>query len=451
MNTGRRIRLLWAGSVACLFALFRPASCSRNTARPRLYPGHLPAIACVLFVAVFSARVASAGTLMYWIQSDSCFNACYGNHCIIPKGQLYESPSLNNIFDIVGGWTTAFGRIAYAEKLHMFDPPYPPYPYGWKWLQTYPPDDPQCAVVSGRVSCTVSSPHWQAINGLGTTPFGGPGAFVICPLGQYTTGQCSIRLSGPGGTNGALADVEPGKVVSGLRAEVTCDGAPSDKAVTLTAEAGANTGGHGHHDSARPPGALNPASGNSPVTFSFTAPAPAGDHTITAKCVDGSCGEDTGKVWVGVKDLRDIPDGPYTLTGSDGNSVGWTPTHRSNHYLNPSAAAKLRELGYWYSTVAFPFNARLQVNDASLERGGIFDINNNWKRPHAEHCRGAVVDIRANGGDGALNIRSDSDPMIEEIKSLAGGRGIDRRTTAGSTARRCWQCWCCRWAGRTSR
>jgi hypothetical protein len=130
-------------------------------------------------------------------------------------------------------------------------------------------------------------------------------------------------------------------------------------------------------------------------------------------------------VWVGVKGLQDILDGPYTLTGSDGNSVGWTPTHRSNHYLNLGAAIKLRELGYWYSTVAFPFNARLQIGDTSLPRGGIFDIKNDWKRPHREHCRGAVVDIRANGRDGALNIKDDNDPMIAEIVGLASDLGID--------------------------
>ena len=33
MNAGRRISLLWTGSMTCLLALFRPASCSRNTAR----------------------------------------------------------------------------------------------------------------------------------------------------------------------------------------------------------------------------------------------------------------------------------------------------------------------------------------------------------------------------------------------------------------------------------
>lgn len=235
-------------------------------------------------------------------------------------------------------------------------------------------------------------------------------------------GKCSIRLSGPGGTNGALADVEPGKVVSGLRAEVTCDGAPSDKAVTLTVKADANTGGHNHHDSARPPGALSPASGNSPVTFSFTAPAPAGDHAITAKCVDGSCGEDTGKVWVGHKGLQSL------TTFSVYRLIGDTSTHPDNHYLTLTAASRVAVFAAFYQA-KYPTHAVLHLNDASLERGGIFDLypesSPNWKAPHDQHCRGTVIDIRANGAGGALDITSNDDPVINEVKKLGRIVGAD--------------------------
>ena len=206
-------------------------------------------------------------------------------------------------------------------------------------------------------------------------------------------------MPGPGGTNGALADVEPGKVVSSIRAEVTCDGVPSDKAVTLTVEANANTGGHNHHDSARPPGALSPASGSSPVTFSFAAPAPAGDHIVTAKCVDGSCGEDTGKVWVGVKDL-------YQLNGSTAYELiqpNADVFHPGNHYLTTNASIVLQGIASEWRTLYKPFGPVLHLNDASLERGGYFDIQRLWNRgEHAEHRRGTVIDIRANNLPGAI-------------------------------------------------
>ncbi len=206
--------------------------------------------------------------------------------------------------------------------------------------------------------------------------------------------ECSIHLSGPGGTNGALADVEPGKVVSGLRAKVTCDGVPSDKVVTLSVEAEANTGGHNHHDSARPPGTLKPASGSNPLTFSFTAPAPAGDHTITAQCFDGSCGTDTGKVWVGIKGLVSLYETQlYKLVGSD-------DVHPNNHYLTMSATGSVVWLAELYRA-GFPNDPALRLNDASLERGGLFDIKHDrrtqwWTPPHKTHRRGTDIDVRAN-------------------------------------------------------
>jgi hypothetical protein len=202
--------------------------------------------------------------------------------------------------------------------------------------------------------------------------------------------QHSIRLSGPGGTNGALADVEPGKEVGGLRADVTCDGVPTPKEVTLTVRAEENTGGHNHHDSARPPGTLSPTSGSSPVTFSFTAPAPAGDHIVTAKCVDGSCGEDTGKVWVGVKGLKQHAGSPnyVLLENRDAN-------HPGNHYVTPNTERKVADFAAAYHR-KFLNDPLLHFNDASLIRGGLFDINSNWQLPHETHLLGRNVDVKAN-------------------------------------------------------
>jgi len=206
--------------------------------------------------------------------------------------------------------------------------------------------------------------------------------------------NCQVSLSG------LPAEVEPGKEVKNLRADVTCDGVPTPKSVELTVKADANTGGHNHHDSARPPGTLNPASGNSPVTFSFTAPAPAGDHTVTAKCVDGRCGEDTGKVWVGVKDLTPLSglSGTYRL-------VGDKPAHPGNSYLSGQASQVISSIASAYKILVqfdVPPTPVLHLNDASLERGGISDINSTWARPHAEHCRGTVIDVRANDATGAI-------------------------------------------------
>jgi len=406
-------------------------------------------LAAVLFgfslLITGQALAAPAGTTIYWINSDFCSNSCYGTsslcnnkcsagHCPAPPGQIHESSSLTELSNLVGGWAAAEGVKVHADIRTWWDnnP-------SCRWIQTPPFGAPECAAVSGNLSCTVSSTPWIEVC---DTWQDGPrssrkGAFFGCYLGQYVaSGQCSVRLSGPGGTNGALADVEPGKDVGGLRADVTCDGVPSDKAVTLTIKADANTGGHNHDDSARPPGALSPASGTSPLTFSFTAPAPAGDHTITAKCVDGSCGEDTGKVWVGVKDLAPLSglSGAYRLVGDN-------PAHPSNSYLSGQASQVISSIASEYQVLVqldVPPTPVLHLNDASLERGGIFDINSTWARPHAEHCRGTVIDVRANDAAGAIPqghhseferiVRSyEADPMWEVPKDSNKNPLLDLR------------------------
>lgn len=220
----------------------------------------------------------------------------------------------------------------------------------------------------------------------------------------------SIRLQGPGGTAGALADVEPGASVNALSARVTCDGQPvSGKAVALTADVVSFTGGHQHDQGRRPQHSgtvsfngseTTDANGN--VSFTFTAPAPAGDHTITAQCSDGSCGTDTGSVWGGMQGLQPIGSGPWGLTGA-------RPEHPDNHYLTVPAFLVLQQLGLQWRRLYVPFGPVFRVNDASLVRGGLFDccetytdINNVvhnrqiegwWTPPHDEHRRGTVVDI----------------------------------------------------------
>ena len=58
--------------------------------------------------------------------------------------------------------------------------------------------------------------------------------------------------------------------------------------------------------------------------------------------------------------------------------------------------------GEWRSLYK-PFGPVLHLNDASLERGGYFDIQYLWNRgEHAEHRRGTVIDIRANNLPGAI-------------------------------------------------
>lgn len=76
--------------------------------------------------------------------------------------------------------------------------------------------------------------------------------------------------------------------------------------------------------------------------------------------------------------------------------------HPANHYLNGDALGKLMNLARLYKQVYFPFDPVLRLNDASLERGGLFDLGALWAPPHHEHRRGVVIDVRAIGSARAI-------------------------------------------------
>lgn len=181
------------------------------------------------------------------------------------------------------------------------------------------------------------------------------------------------------------------------------------------------SGGHDHGDSNRPRGGIadvekcesdgecwsNPTV-NGVLEFNFNAPEASGTHTITATC-DGCSNIATEEVKVKVDGLEPIQDSSfYTF-------IGKTDKHSDNHYLTPEAASVL-----WRIAVSYQIEQRfkltdpvtkkrtitppvLHVNDASLKWGGRFDVNGNWKAPHAEHMCGTEVDLRANGNTGAIS------------------------------------------------
>lgn len=238
-------------------------------------------------------------------------------------------------------------------------------------------------------------------------------------------------LSSASGKNASylLAKVydQNGQVVPNVNVQLTVDVAP-------------NSGGHKHdvdHDRnttqmgqlASPQGTvdqngkvLKGNTGPYGLAFTFTTPGPAGDHIFTATCTDGkNCTIQGPKtIWVGVKDngqpLTGLPGSPLWVP------VGMTGIHPDNHYLTQAALARLTVLAQAYHD-QFPAVPELRLNDASLVRGGVFDIDFDpftgkngvyrsrtpggmpgywWAPPHAEHRRGTVIDIRANGASDAI-------------------------------------------------
>ena len=85
--------------------------------------------------------------------------------------------------------------------------------------------------------------------------------------------------------------------------------------------------------------------------------------------------------------------GCWNLVGSHGEP-GVTSLHYDNHYGTSSTIARVAAMAcdYYENT-----NIAIDINDLSLERGGVFDIENNWKKPHSLHRKGKSVDVNHRG------------------------------------------------------
>lgn len=170
----------------------------------------------------------------------------------------------------------------------------------------------------------------------------------------------------------------------------------------------ATSGGHDHGGADRPRGALSGFNGANWVEgatdvfgsyyFSFTAPKASGDHRLRVACVSNVCDDEEKKVWVGLRGLVALPPsvyGYYEFVGGVDDGENKHFPNSDTHYLTLTSAAVAITLAAAYRQ-KFPEDPALRYNDASLERGGIFDIKANWSPSHAEHRRGTVIDVRAN-------------------------------------------------------
>lgn len=235
-----------------------------------------------------------------------------------------------------------------------------------------------------------------------------------------------IQLLNDSGQPGSsyLGEVKPDGNVS-LKARVTCgDGEPvSGAQVELKVDVIDQTGGHVHSGGGRPRGSVlypgrNTTDNDGYLPFTFYAPSPAGDHWITARCMDRDCGSEDKKVWVGMQGLVPLYDTYlYHLVGS-------TPTHLQNHYLTLDAMDSVLMLAELYHS-EFAGDPVLHYNDASLERGGLFDISANWSTGpwgHKSHRRGDIVDIVANPDiNPSIAIPAKNFLRFEELACEAGG------------------------------
>lgn len=276
--------------------------------------------------------------------------------------------------------------------------------------------------------------------------------YICLRPGPHEELRYQVRLSplvGVAESATTLVSVEPGKTTESLVAKVYDNNGqlvPNAK-VKLVVDVQPYSGGH-QHDEGRHSNSVNenrvgklaPVSpstgtvtengkilsgttGSNGLRFTFKAPASAGDHKITASCTDGkNCtpeGSDT--VWVGVKDLIELPGLDVYVLIPNMND----PKHPDNHYMTYTAMLRVMVLAALYHG-QFPDDPLLHLNDASLERGGLFDYKAKdgaaWKPPHETHREGIHIDIRANPNinpDTAIPLKNFND--FVEISKKAGG------------------------------
>lgn len=186
--------------------------------------------------------------------------------------------------------------------------------------------------------------------------------------------------------------------------------APANGAnVTLSIErASTRYGGHDHDaatiaDSARPKGTLKVPSGstdtNGVFSSTYVASEFAAEDKIKAMATYQGC---TGEAvsdpiasklqWLSLLTMspRSIAiGGTNDHFGPNDKSAPTSPDN--NHWVTLDTNSKM---GYLMEIYELSNHAGLQVNDASLPFGGLFDWKATWAPPHSTHRRGIDIDMR---------------------------------------------------------
>ena len=236
----------------------------------------------------------------------------------------------------------------------------------------------------------------------GSNAIGAPPPLPVYLFDVFDTSVLSqLTISGPTETRPAGTG---GNSTITLTAKATSGGSPKPGAtISFAVEVTPNSGGHQHHDIARPKGKLSAVQGttdaNGEVKLTFTAPEVAGIHTIKATCATCSNTSASREIQVKVPDLVPISPSPpvnadgsyaYALTSVDGIHAGQGRYHKNQYYLTAQARQNLRALIDSFAAAGW---GTVALNDASLYWGGRYDINGDWIAPHRGHRDGREIDI----------------------------------------------------------
>jgi hypothetical protein len=126
-------------------------------------------------------------------------------------------------------------------------------------------------------------------------------------------------------------------------------------------------------------------------------------------------------------DLHGLVQGTnYALVGTPDNYVGTddpcrynppTSLHFYSHFGTQTLNSAIQNIASDYS-LSHP-GIRIRINDISLEFGGKFDVNNNWRGGHSSHRIGTDADIGSTGLDENDNC---VDINIEELRQIIEDR-----------------------------
>jgi hypothetical protein len=134
-------------------------------------------------------------------------------------------------------------------------------------------------------------------------------------------------------------------------------------------------------------GTLEGNTGDQGLQFTYEAPKLAGDIVITGSCTSQYCKRDgADTIWVGIKGLWKLQSSTIYKT------LPCAFRHSGCHYFTRAALGNFNIVARVYRSANFGVEP-VHVGDASLERGGLFDIGGNWTSPHTKHRQGRSIDV----------------------------------------------------------
>jgi len=147
--------------------------------------------------------------------------------------------------------------------------------------------------------------------------------------------------------------------------------------------------------------------------------------------VDGETAEDEKTIDVQIPGLVPLQGSSlYFLTG---NTSPQGLRHPDNHFARTSTLVSMQKIALAFFQAT---NARLGVNDMSIEWGGIFDINGNWSPSHCTHRDGVDADIDRAWFDANQNVIQTVSCWIDKDFKFAVRSAGANRICEGSAGRK---------------